>query len=59
MPISAAASIPMLEFKTELPSERYVEAREQIKKMPQVSLATGRLTHGKATAAERKISLNA
>jgi hypothetical protein len=48
-----------LDGKLELPANRYIEAREQVKRMRQVSLATGRTTNSKATQAERQIALGA
>ncbi len=48
-----------LDGKLELPANRYLEAREQVKRMRHVSLATGRMANSKATQAERQISLGA
>ncbi|MCX6611342.1 MAG: hypothetical protein NTW74_10885 [Acidobacteria bacterium] len=48
-----------LDGKTELPADRYLQVREQVKRMRHVSLATGIATNSKATQAERQISLGA
>ena len=48
-----------LDGKTELPADRYLHAREKVKRMRQVSLATGRVSNSKVTQAERQISLGA
>ena len=48
-----------MDGKLDLPSNRYIEAREQVKRMRHVSLATGRATNSKSTQAERQISLGA
>ncbi len=45
--------------KENLPTERYLAAKEQIARMRHVSLATGKLTNLKASQAERAISLGA
>ncbi len=45
--------------KADLPADRYLKARDHVKRMRHVSLATGRISNTKATLADRQISLGA